>query len=638
MHFKLSSFELRWLPLLVATMGLNSTVIAQSITDTVFQVPDVVVTAPRNQHFGNDIKTEVFTSEELDGYSGEPLGKFLASSTAINVKAYGAGGGLSNVTLRGTSTSHVQVNWNGFPVNSVTLGSCDFSMVPSGGFDRVSVVYGASGALYGSGTFGGAINLDSYLKPEKTLKGSAQIGYQSLKTINGSASFSVGNNKIAWQVNVWGAKSDNEFTYFDYIKQQNRTQTDGAWHDAGVIQNLALKLSPTSTIEAGLWYQVKAYNIPSHIGSTSYEFQKDSTLKLFAAYKTHGNRWGLQVKAAMFNDAQNYWQKASAQSTINSIESTITATQCYGDANFRYYFRPYLTVDAGVIGTYIVADVSAYGELKKEKGVAAFAGVKYDRKRLSWQATIRKEWNNNFSSGVLPSLGASWKMVPGNWVLRANISQKFRKPTFNDLYWIPGGNPTLKPEIGYSFETGTAGTIWKNSRSKLTADLSLYYSLIDNMIVWRPAGANWTAKNYQKVRSFGMESKLLFDTQWQRCQYHSSAMVTLNRAKYRTDSSNEEKVMLYSPRIITAWENRVSIGIVDFAVWHHFTADRFYDDNALLAPYQTIDIQCGAKLPVGKGNLGISATVYNLTNTTYELIRLYPMPGRYWSAKINYAF
>src|SRR5574344_761796 len=80
MHFKLSSFELRWLPLLVATMGMNSTVIAQSITDTVFQVPDVVVTAPRNQHFGNDIMTEVVTSEELDEYSGEPLGKFLASS------------------------------------------------------------------------------------------------------------------------------------------------------------------------------------------------------------------------------------------------------------------------------------------------------------------------------------------------------------------------------------------------------------------------------------------------------------------------------------------------------------------------------------------------------------------------------
>jgi len=115
-------------------------------------------------------------------------------------------------------------------------------------------------------------------------------------------------------------------------------------------------------------------------------------------------------------------------------------------------------------------------------------------------------------------------------------------------------------------------------------------------------------------------------------------MITLNRAKYRTDGSNEEKVMLYSPRIITAWENRVSIGIVDFAVWHHFTADRFYDDNALLAPYQTIDLQCGAKIPVGKGKLGVSATVYNLTNTTYELVRLYPMPGRYWSVKMNYAF
>jgi hypothetical protein len=42
----------------------------------------------------------------------------------------------------------------------------------------------------------------------------------------------------------------------------------------------------------------------------------------------------------------------------------------------------------------------------------------------------------------------------------------------------------------------------------------------------------------------------------------------------------------------------------------------------------TIDIQAGAKIPVGKEKLGVHATVYNLTNTTYELIRLYPMTGR----------
>jgi Outer membrane cobalamin receptor protein len=624
---------------LLLVISTSEEVVAQSITDTVFQMSEVVVTASRNQHFGNNFKTEVFTRDELGAYAGESLSRFLTSNTALNVKAYGVGGALANITLRGTATSHVQVNWNGFPINSATLGSCDISMIPAGGFNQVSVVYGASGAVYGSGTFGGAINLDSYVKPEKSFSGSAQLGYQSLKAVDGSATLHIGNNKVACQISAWGAKSDNEFTYYDYINLNNRTQTDGAWNDAGVIQNIVMKLTPASTLEVGLWYQVKKYNIPSHVGSTSYETQKDSTLKLFVAYKTHGNRWGLQVKSAMFDDYQHYWQKASAQSSINSIDSHISATQWYSDANFRYYIKNYLSIDAGVTGSYISADVSAYGDIKKEKGLATFIGLKYDKHRWSWQTALRKEWNSDFHSNILASFGASWQVIPDNWILRANASQKFRKPTFNDLYWIPGGNPNLKPETGYSAEIGSLATIWKNTQAKLSTDLSLYWSQVRDMIVWRPAGAYWEAMNYQRMYSTGMEAKLLFDIQRLHRKYHSSLMVTLNRSMAQTNADTQEKVMIYSPKIITAWENQISAGIMDFTVWHHFTADRFYDDNALLKPYQTIDVQVGAKIPVTKQNkLGIHATVYNLTNTRYELIRLYPMPGRYWSVKMSCTF
>ena len=629
--------KVMWLILLFATQFCVY-LQAQSITDTIFQIQDVVIKASRIQHFSNDIKTDVFSLEQLGTHAGESLGRFLLSNTALNVRTYGAGGALANVTLRGTSASHVQVNWNGFPINSVTIGSCDFSMVPVAGFDRISIVYGAPGALYGSGTFGGAINLDSDLKPGKALSGSANMSYQSLKAVNGSASFHLGNSKIAWKVNAWGTISDNEFTYYDYIRQTKRKQTDAEWHDAGIIQQAILKLSSTSTLEAGLWYQVKAYNIPSRIGSTSYELQNDSTLKLFAAYKKSGGLWGLQVKAAFFNDEQSYLQKASAQSSVNSIESHITAHQYYGDANFRYYIRPHLSIDAGIIGTYITADVSAYGETKEEMGLTGFAGLKYDKNRLSWQTGVRKEWNSNFHSNVLPSFGMVLKIIPDKWTLRANISQKFRKPTFNDIYWIPGGNPDLKPETGYSVEAGSLVTVLKKENAKVSTDIGLYWSEIKNMIVWRPAGVYWMAKNYQGVRSAGMDANLLFDLNHERWKYHSSLMVTLNRSVIKNYADETQEKMLYSPRVITSFENSFSTGIINLKVWHHFTADRFYGDNSLLSPYQIFDVQTGAEIPIGKGKLGTYIIVNNLTNTTYELIRLYPMPGRNWSVKMSYTF
>lgn len=626
-----------WLILLFVAEA-NCDLLAQSISDTTYHIPDVVIRASRSQHFRNDIKTDVFSKDELLPHSGESLGRFLMNKTALNVKTYGVGGTASSITLRGTSASHVQVNWNGFPINSVTLGSCDFSMVPVSGFDRVSIVYGAPGALYGSGTFGGAINLDNDLKPGKSLGGSAQLAYGSLKSVGGNFSFHAGNNKLAWKISVWGTNSKNEFTYYDYIRQSDRKQSDGDWNDAGVIQQAILKLSSSSTLEAGLWYQVKANNIPSRTGSTSYESQKDSTLKLFAAYKKSGNKWGLQIKTALFNDEQSYLQKASPEAIVNSIESHINALQWYYDAGFRYFIRPYLSVDAGITGSLITANLSAYGEQKKEKGLTAFYGIKYEKSQLSWQAGVRKEWNSNFNSGILPSLGAAWKIVPDKWTIRANISEKFRKPAFNDLYWIPGGNTELKPESGFSVETGSLINILKKENIKISTDLALYWSKIRDMIVWRPSGVFWTAMNYQRVHTSGLDANVIFEMEYGQWEHRSSLMLTLNHSMVKNYIGDEKEIMLYSPRVITSWENRFSTGILDFTIWHHFTADRFYDENSLLDPYQVLDAQTGINIPVGKGIIGTHITVNNLTNTTYELIRLYPMPGRYWSVKMSYTF
>ncbi len=623
---------------LIAVLITSATCLTAQIPyDTTLTIPEIIISAPRQQHFKNDVTTGVFIHEELQSYEGESLGRFLISNTALNVKSYGTGGALTNVSLRGSSTSHVQVNWNGFPLNSVTLGSCDFSMIPVTGFDRISVVYSAPGALYGSGTFGGAINLDNDLKPGKVLSGSTSLSYESLKTLTGSSTTTIGNDNIVWKGNLWGAVSGNEFTFYDYIRQSRRKQTDGEWNNLGTIQQLLIRLTSTSTLEAGMWFQVRDYNIPSRIGSVSFESQKDSTFKFYTAYKKSSNRWGLQIKTAAFSDYQRYTQKISGQSSEYSIDSRIFSHQYFGDANFRYYLKQGISVDAGLMGSYITADVSAYGETKNEKGITVFSGAKYERKDLIIQIGIRNEIYTGFHSGLLPSFGIAWKVIPDKHTLRFNISKKYRKPTFNDLFWIPGGNPDLKSESGYSAETGSALTFIKKENIKMTADLGAYWSQIDNMIVWRPDGAYWAAKNYQRVCSGGMDGSLLFDLIRGRYKYHSSLMVMLNRSGIKTYTGKREK-MLYSPGIITSWKNQFTAGMIDLAINHHFTADRFYEENSLLKPYQTIDIQTGIKIPVGKGKLGIHLTVNNLINTTYELIRLYPMPGLYWSVKINYSY
>jgi len=636
MHLKvINGIRLKQMLFLLWLSG-NSMAVAQSITDTVFQVPAVVISAPRYQYFRENTRSDVFSGEELRLNAGESLGSFLSGHSALNIRSYGSGGGVTSVSLRGVSSNQVQVNWNGFPLNSVSLGQCDFSLIPAGGFDRISVIYGASGSLFGSGTFGGAINLESQMYPGEGTEGEVRISYQSLKSFSGSGFFRIGNQKAALKSILWGSNSANEFSYYDYIRQTRRKQTDGNWNDVGLIQQGVWSISPTSTLEASLWYQVKNYHIPSRIGSTSYEFQKDSVFNVFAAYKKVASRWGLQIKGAMFRNEQLYRQKGAGQSDIFSINSKIRSCRFFGDVNFRYYFNPEFSLDAGVVGARITADVSAFGERKAENGLALFGGIRYTKKLLSWQAEMRKEWNSSFHSGILPSFGMVWKVVPRKWSVRANVSEKFRKPTFNDLYWIPGGNAALKPETGFSVDGGSSIVLFQPSKTQVTGDFDLYWSKVNNMIVWRPAGAYWSAENYSHVGSYGMDAKIILDARVRRWNYHSSLLVMLNRSTEKTESGN--KAMLYAPRIITSFENLVTTGIFNFTIWHHFFADRFYDENSLLDPFQTFDFRAGARIQRGKETIGMQFTLYNLTGTTYEMVRLYPMPGRNWMVTLSYSF
>jgi len=611
---------------------------AQSVTDTLIHIPDVVVNASRTDHFRYDVKTEEFRDTVLRQYAGESLGRLLGGQTALNIKAYGVGGGASSISIRGASASQVQVNWNGFPINSVTLGSSDISMIPAAGFDRISLVYGASGALYGSGTFGGAVSLSSELTPERGLSGSAFIGAQSLRAINGGLSFKAGTDKLAWKVFAWGTVSENEFTYYDYIRQTERRQTDGDWNDVGMIHNLAFKLSPASLLEAGLWYQVKEYDIPSRIGSTTYEHQTDSTLRLYLGYRYIGNRWSLRARAARFDGLQSYWQKSTPDAPVNSIDSRIASLQYYGDINFRYYMPLGLSLDAGMTGSLVNADVSAYGEEKLEKGIALFTGLKYTLDRLTLQAVLRKEWFNTFSSGLLPSFGLKVDAIPGRWLLRANYSKKFQKPTFNDLFWIPGGNRDLSPENGYTIEAGTEYTFRISEKSSLITDISPHYTHITDMIVWRPGGAFWSPVNYQEVRSAGMDFSAAFALEHERLKYSSAVKAGMNYSVANEADALESITMLYSPLLIASWKNSLVVGMLDIEVTYCYTSERHYSDERMLDPYNLADIRAGVNIPAGKGKVGIHITCNNVTNTTYELIRLYPMPGRYWSAKIDYEF
>jgi iron complex outermembrane receptor protein len=93
-----------------------------------------------------------------------------------------------------------------------------------------------------------------------------------------------------------------------------------------------------------------------------------------------------------------------------------------------------------------------------------------------------------------------------SWNLKLHRHQRF--PTLNDLFWSPGGNPELRPELGWE------------SRAKASISMGsveAYAGILRDAIFWIPTGSVWMPRNVESLRRIGMN----LNSTWQRGPWQS---------------------------------------------------------------------------------------------------------------------
>ena len=78
---------------------------------------------------------------------------------------------------------------------------------------------------------------------------------------------------------------------------------------------------------------------------------------------------------------------------------------------------------------------------------------------------------------------------------------------FYDLYFLPGGNPSLKSEQGWSYDAGLSAEFGKNGIYRLTAGVNWFDSRIDDWIMWLPTTKGFfSPRNMKRVHAYGIEA------------------------------------------------------------------------------------------------------------------------------------
>ena len=147
----------------------------------------------------------VFLIDSISKTTSKSVSDLLEKNSSIFIKKYGKGQ-LSSISIRGTGASHTQIYWNGFKINSPTLGQTDLSLLPLFFLQEANVNYGSSSILDGSGGLGGSVQLKNSVKWKNGLHFILRKEFASFSNSVSKYGISYGNNRIFYQLKILNLK------------------------------------------------------------------------------------------------------------------------------------------------------------------------------------------------------------------------------------------------------------------------------------------------------------------------------------------------------------------------------------------------------------------------------------------------
>ena len=72
-----------------------------------------------------------------------------------------------------------------------------------------------------------------------------------------------------------------------------------------------------------------------------------------------------------------------------------------------------------------------------------------------YNIAARQEVIDGKLTPLIPTIGVKYFLTKNHhFAINANAARNYKAPSLNELYWNPGGNTDLLPEIGFTSEMG----------------------------------------------------------------------------------------------------------------------------------------------------------------------------------------
>jgi vitamin B12 transporter len=443
----------------------------------------VVVTATKIEQPIADIGTTITVVEDLQIQEQQInlVEDVLREVPGVQVTQSGSPGSVTSVSIRGATSAQTLILVDGVEVNAGSTGGFDLANLTTDNLDRVEILRGAGGSLYGSQAIGGVVNV---LSQEGQGPPTASL-------------VSAGGNRATSRQLATVSGADGNLGYsgaLSYFSTEGfRPVNDNSDNLSGSMR-LDYHLGDDTVIRGFARYTASNVSLPNFLVASGVPLDptahERNEFMLFKGEAEHHFGEKLLVRASAFFLRQDLRLNAPPFpgglifGTPYFETDSIPEETRGGTAEAIYSWAPGWRTLAGFdfkdrwvrSGSFcsfcdplppFAAGTTTFNARRQE-----YAGyVEQEGSLLNDHFLVtggfRVDGNSEFGEEVSPAWSVAIPITKISTTLRGSYSEGFRAPAFNELYYPDYGNRNLKPEISSEYDGGFTTTF--GERASFTA-------------------------------------------------------------------------------------------------------------------------------------------------------------------------
>ncbi len=441
--------------------------------------------------------------------------KYVAS---VDVRQRGPIGAQTDISIRGGNYEQITILLNGINICDPQTGHNAFDFpVDISEIERIEVLEGPAGRVYGTSSLLGAINIVTRPRPASSV--SAHIEGGSYGYLSAGARANVASGK--WNNQLSGSYSRSDGYQRNSAGGPNSDYSGGKAFYQGTYDDDIVSVS----WHAGL--STKDFGSNTFYGA-KWDDQFEHTLKTYTALQAETKKGSFHLKPSI------YWNHS-----YDRFELFRDAAEKYP---FNYHRTDIFGVNLNGYFDWILGRTAVGAELRNEDLLSGNLGEPLDNphhisgtdryydhginrtnisfvvehnillRRFTLSAglvAVKNSWNG-MNMKVYPGIDASYR-IGDSFKIFANYNTSLRMPSVTELYYSVGGHvadKNLKPEEISSVEAGV-----KYADHGITTQASVYHNNWKNMIDWIRYTADgpdapWQSVNFTEVKATGFQAQL----------------------------------------------------------------------------------------------------------------------------------